>query len=197
MNKEILEKIKKTYFQYKKQKTYEHVIQVRNVSLKLAKRYNLDKNKCILASLLHDISVIITPDTMYQIAKKRHMEIDKAEEKYHFLFHQRISKIIAKEVFYIDDEDVLSAIECHITLKKNASDYDKVIFLADKIAWDQEGKPPYYSELLNALDVSLDNGCFYFIKYQFDNNLLLMPHSWIKEAYEQLARNSKKVNESC
>lgn len=26
----------------------------------------------------------------------------------------------------------------------------------------------------------------FYIKYQFDHNLLLMPHQWIKEAYEEL-----------
>ena len=54
--------------------------------------------------------------------------------KYHFLLHQRISTIIANEKFDIKDQDILSAIECHTTLKKDANDYDKAVFLADKIA---------------------------------------------------------------
>jgi len=57
--------------------------------------------------------------------------------------HQRISKEIAYGYFHIEDEDILSAIKCHTTLKKEINDYNKIIFLADKLAWDQGGIPPY------------------------------------------------------
>lgn len=193
MNEDVLEKIKETYLNHGKQKTYKHVVDVMHLALKIAKKYDLDENKCILASLLHDISAIMSPDDMYLLAKKRHMEIDEAEEKYHFLLHQRISKIIAREIFFVEDKDILSAIECHTTLKKDANDYDKVVFLADKLAWDQEGTPPYYDELSKAIEVSLDNGCYCFIKYQFDNGLLLMPHRWIIEAYQQFNTKVAKM----
>lgn len=118
-----------------------HVVNVAEVSKNLAFQFHLDVNKCVLASLLHDISAIMTADNMYTLARERKMMIDPSEEKYHFLLHQRISRIIAEEYLNIKDEDILSAIEHHTTLKRNANDYDKVIFLADKIAWDQEGKP--------------------------------------------------------
>lgn len=188
MNKiELLEQeIKNLYYRYEKMKTYKHVEDVSKVAAKLAKKYHLDVDKCVIASLLHDISAIMSSDDMYDMAIRKNMKLDEAEKKYHFLLHQRISKIIAKERFNIHDEMILSAIECHTTLKKNASDYDKVVFIADKIAWDQEGKPPYYDELIKALEVSLDNGCYYFIKYQFDHHQLLMPHHWLIEAYNEL-----------
>jgi HD superfamily phosphohydrolase YqeK len=64
--------------------------------------------------------------------------------------------------------------------------YDKIIFIADKIAWDQQGVPPYHDVLVSKVVESLDEACYFFIKYQFENNLLLMPHQWILEAYEDL-----------
>lgn len=36
---------------------------------------------------------------------------------------------------------------------------------------------------------SLEDACYFYIKYQFDNNLLLMPHQWIKDAYEDLSKS--------
>lgn len=188
MDERMLEKIKNTYKEYDKCITYNHVVRVGKVARQIAKKYDLDENKILLASLLHDVSAIMPAKQMYQIAKQRNMVIDPAEEKYHFLLHQRISRILANEMFGITDEDILSAIECHTTLKKAASDYDKVVFLADKIAWDQEGQPPYYQELLKAVDISLDMGCYYFIKYQLDNKQLLMPHKWLIEAYQELSQ---------
>ena len=117
------------------------------------------------------------------------MPIDPAEEKYHFLLHQRISRIIAEEQFGIRDEDILSAVECHTTLKQNAGPYDQLVFIADKISWDQEGVPPYYEELKKMAAESLEEACFFYIRYQFENKLLLMPHRWISEAYEDLKKN--------
>lgn len=116
------------------EKTYQHVTNVAKVASHFSKKYHLDRKKCILASLLHDISAIMTPDMMYDLAVKKHFYLDPAEEKYHFLLHQRISTIIANEEFDIKNQDILSAIQCHTTLKKDANDYDKAVFLADKIA---------------------------------------------------------------
>lgn len=185
-NKKIIESIKSKYLAVHKEKTLKHVTEVSVTALKLAKMYNLHSEKVKIAAMLHDISVIMTPQEMYEMAKSRDMKLDLAEEKYHFLLHQKISKIIAEEQFGIKDLDVLNAIECHTTLKQNASDYDKVLFIADKISWDQPGEPPYHKILISIAEKSLDEACYFYMKYQFENNLLLMPHEWFSEAYEDL-----------
>jgi len=186
---ELIESIKTRYLNNHKEHTLAHVQEVAETAVWLARIYNLDIAKTELAALLHDISAIISPKAMYELAVERLMAIDPAEEKYNFLLHQRISKIIAQEDFEIRDSDILDAIECHTTLKKNASMYDKVIFIADKISWDQKGVPPYYDVLKSKAAVSLDDACYFYIKYQFDNNLLLMPHRWLIDAYEELKCN--------
>lgn len=190
----MVDSIKKKYLNHHKENTLKHVEEVAETAVWLAGIYKLDMDKVRLAALLHDISAIMSPQDMYEIAKMRDLEMDPAEEKYHFLLHQRISKIIAKEEFAIEDQDILGAIECHTTLKKNASMYDKIIFIADKIAWDQNGVPPYYEELKNKVVESLEEACYFYIKYQFDHDLLLMPHRWIKEAYEDLQDTLRRAN---
>lgn len=184
----MIDSIKNKYLKHHKENTLRHVEEVAETAVWLAEIYKLDVAKVRLAALLHDISAIMNPQEMYEIVKARDFEIDPAEEKYPFLLHQRISRIIAQEEFAIEEKEILDAIECHTTLKKNASMYDKVIFIADKISWDQKGLPPYYDELKRKVVASLDDACYFYIKYQFDNNLLLMPHQWIKEAYEDLSK---------
>ena len=184
----MIDSIKNKYLKHHKENTLRHVEEVAETAVWLAEIYKLDVAKVRLAALLHDISAIMNPQEMYEIVKARDFEIDPAEEKYPFLLHQRISRIIAQEEFAIGEKEILDAIECHTTLKKNASMYDKVIFIADKISWDQKGLPPYYDELKRKVVASLDDACYFYIKYQFDNNLLLMPHQWIKEAYEDLSK---------
>lgn len=181
-----MDAIRKFYTDHHKEHTLKHVEAVAETAVRIAKDYDLNTEKVQLAALMHDISAIMPPDEMFALAKERGMEMDAAEEKYHFLLHQRISKIIAQETFNIHDTEILSAIECHTTLKKDASLYDKVIFLADKLSWDQQGTPPYYDFVNDKLQESLDAACCCFIRYQFVNHLLLMPHRWITEAYEDL-----------
>ena len=63
------------------------------------------------------------------------------------IIHQKLSKVIAKEIFKVDDEEILNAICCHTTLRKHATKMDLVLFVADKIEWDQNGAPPYLAEV--------------------------------------------------
>ena len=188
-NHDVIDLIKNKYLSNNKDDVLRHVEDVAEIAVRLAKAYNLDVIKIRLAALLHDISTIITPQEMYEFAIARGLEIDAAEEKYHSLLHQRISKIIAQEDCNITDSDILDAVECHATLKKNASIYDKIIFIADKISWDQKGVASYYNSLKNRVVESLDEACYFYIKHQIDNNLLLMPHQWIIEAYEDLRKS--------
>ena len=182
----MIDSIKNKYVINNKEDVLKHVEDVAEIAIGLAEIYNLDVTKTQLAALLHDISGIMTPQEMYDFAKARSLEIDPAEEKYPALLHQRVSKIIAQEEFDVTDSDILNAIECHTTLRKNASMYDKVIFIADKISWDQKGVPSYNDLIKSATVEALNEACYLYIKYQFDNNLLVMPHQWLIEAYEDL-----------
>ena len=183
MNEDL---IKNLYLGHHKEKTLKHAEEVAETAVRLAEIHHLDPGKTRIAALLHDISAIMTPQEMYGMISERHMPTDPAEEKYHFLLHQRVSRIIAEEQFGIRDEEILDAVECHTTLKKNAGCYDKAVFIADKISWDQEGAPPNYETLKRLAAESLDEACFFYIHDQFENKRLLMPHRWIKEAYSDL-----------
>lgn len=166
--------------------TYIHVANVADRNALISKTYDLDHDKCVIAGLLHDISAVIRPEDMLKYAYENRLEICEAERKYPFLLHQRLSKICAVEYFNISDEEILSAIECHTTLKKCPSKYEMSLFIADKLAWDREGLPPFYEEVNAALDISLEAACYKYMEYMVDNDMILCPHdNWI-EAYEQL-----------
>ena len=169
-----------------KSKTYIHVANVADRNALISKTYDLDHDKCVIAGLLHDISAVIKPEDMLKYAYENRLEVCEAERKYPFLLHQRLSKICAVEYFNISDEEILSAIECHTTLKKCPSKYEMSLFIADKLAWDKGGIPPFYEEVNAALDISLEAACYKYMEYMIENDMILCPHdNWI-EAYEQL-----------
>ncbi len=149
-------------------------------------QYHLDTQICTSSGLLHDISAVVKPNDMLLYAQNNAMWIDEAEYNHPFLLHQRISKIIAEDIFGITDARILSAIECHSTLKANANEYDMALFIADKLSWDQEGAPPFQEELSTALEHSLEKACYTYMRYIVDHNLILQPHTWFVEGLRYL-----------
>lgn len=148
-----------------KNHTKKHVLEVAKTSLKLADRFLLDSEICYKSALLHDISSIIKPKDMIVIANENNMWLDISEQKYPFLLHQRISKLIAFHYFDITEKNILSSIECHTTLRSKPSKYEMILFLADKISWDQDGKPPYIDIIEDGLSISLENACKNYINF--------------------------------
>ncbi len=103
------------------------------------------------------------------------------------IIHQKLSRVIAKEVFKVEDEEVLNAISCHTTLRKNATKMDLVLFIADKIEWVQKGTPPYILKAKNGLEKSLEHAAFAYISYLWERkDTLKVIHPWLEEAYWHL-----------
>jgi HD superfamily phosphohydrolase YqeK len=64
---------------------------------------------------------------------------------------------------------------------------DKVVFVADKIAWDQPGEPPYLAEILAAVERSLDAAAFCYLDYLYQRRATLrVAHPWMLAAREEL-----------
>lgn len=171
-----------------KSATLAHVREVAQVCAQLAERFGIDREGCVAAGLLHDISAVIRREDMLLYARRQGFALCEAEERLPFLLHQRLSRVVAQEHFGVTDESVLSAIECHTTLRAQASPMDMALFLADKLAWDQPGVPPYETEVRAALERSLPAACHAFMRYSNENGRVLFPHvQWI-EAFDWLGR---------
>jgi putative nucleotidyltransferase with HDIG domain len=164
-----------------KQKTFEHVKAVAEMNMKIAEQYGLDKDIYELGGYLHDISAVITPNDMLAYGVENNWYIDEAEQKYPFLIHQRISKVIAEQDFGITDERILSAVEYHSTLNSNPSAYDMALFVADKLAWDKDDPPPFYSVVDDALKHSLEAASLAYMEYIVEHKMILHPHKWFEE----------------
>lgn len=172
--------------------TIRHSGNVASEARRLAVRFGMDQESAASAAWLHDISIIYPNEDRLVVAKALGILPLPEEEAFSLIIHQRISEIMAREIFGIKNTSVLSAVGCHTTLKKNASELDKVLFVADKIRWDQEGSPPYLNKILSALEVSLDMAAFSYLEFIWDKrDTLKIIHPWLREAYMQLAKENK------
>ena len=171
-----------------RKKTLEHAMAVAKRNIEIAEKFHLDKKICAVSAYLHDISAVIRPIDMLNYMKEKNLYMDEAEYKYPFILHQRISMLLAKTFFNVDDERVLSAIECHSTLKSNPGRYDMALFISDKLSWDQEGIPPFFDIVNESLCDSLEKACLTYINYVIDNNMILYPHTWLQEGKASLEK---------
>jgi HD superfamily phosphohydrolase YqeK len=64
---------------------------------------------------------------------------------------------------------------------------DTVVFVADKIAWDGVGDPPYLADLLAALDRSLPHAALCYLEYLWARRTTIpVVHPWFAAALQQL-----------
>jgi len=168
-----------------KQNTLKHSISVSEKGIELAEIYQENLFKIKLASYVHDISVVIPDNIKIQYAEYYGIKILEDEKVFPMILHQKISREIAGRIFGINDKDILNAIECHTTLKAFPTKLDMILFIADKINWDQEDTPPYIKDVESGLKISLENGVKIFIQYYMDNkHKLKVLHPLLIEAYK-------------
>lgn len=169
--------------------TARHVTQVALKAGELAEKFSISKQGAETAGFLHDISAVIPNEARIEVALEHGLEVLPEERRLPMIVHQKLSALMARELFGVTDEAVLSAIGCHTTLKRDASPLDKVVFVADKIAWDQTGTPPYFDELETALEKSLDAASLVYLTFLWGKrHSLPVRHPWAEEAYHQLAQ---------
>ncbi|MFN2233497.1 MAG: bis(5'-nucleosyl)-tetraphosphatase (symmetrical) YqeK [Anaerolineales bacterium] len=172
-------------------KTAEHCAAVAAEAKNLAVRFQSNPHQAEQAGYLHDISAVIPVNQRLELAHSYNIEVLEEEKQFPMILHQKLSVVIAREIFQVTDSQVLSAIGCHTTLKTGASRLDKIVFLADKIAWDQDGTPAYLPEMRAALDQSLDSAVLVYLDFLWhQRSQLRVIHPWLVEARQELLQSA-------
>jgi predicted HD superfamily hydrolase involved in NAD metabolism len=173
----------------------EHCLRVSAEAVRLARRFGADPEKARIAGLLHDISDIIPLDQAVHAAREFGIAIFPEEESCPAILHQRLSVTVAREVFHVDDAEVLGAIECHTTLKPHPTLLEKILFIADKIEWDQPRENPHLKGVLEYIHKSLDSAVYYFVDRLWqERESLMVLHPWLQDAYEDLMNATSKAS---
>ena len=111
---------------------YLHTLGVAETSKELANLFNLDEEKAYLAGLLHDCAKGFSNEKLLEIINAN-LKIDECEMVNPKTYHAPVGAFVAEKEFNITDIEVLSAIRWHTIGKIDMSNFEKVIFIADKI----------------------------------------------------------------
>ena len=152
---------------------YEHSLGVAECAEELAERFGLDKEKAYFCGLIHDCAKCIPSDEL----KRSICDCDdlcEGELLNLKTYHAPVGAILAKRELDVCDEEILSAIRWHTLGNIKMTDFEKIIFIADKI--EKRTRPIEHRESIErALEQSLDHAllaCYgNTIKSLVDRNL--------------------------
>lgn len=137
----------------------------------LAPLLGADPDRAVVAAILHDIARDLCPADLVLSAQSAGIIVRTADIISPILLHGRVAALIARESG-ISDQDVLDAVERHVTGKSGWTSLDETVYLADKIEDGRDypgvyevrelvraGKPraALREALKNAIAYSMDN----------------------------------------
>ena len=112
-------------------KRYEHTCGVAYTSAALAMRWDADVDKAYISGLLHDCAKGMSDEQRLDICKKNDIYVSDVEKQNPSLLHAKVGAFLAKEVYEVDDEEILSAITYHTTGRAGMTLLEKIVFSAD------------------------------------------------------------------
>lgn len=171
--KDLLEWLKENL----NEERYIHSLGTADCARELAGKYNLDPEKAYFAGLLHDCAKCFSTEKLKEIIDKN-LSVEACEMLNYKTLHAPVSAYVAEKDFGVKDEEILSAIRWHTLGKINMTDFEKIIFLADKIEPNTREKS--YSDEIKEL-LNLPNGL----------NLALL--RCYKETIKSLAKRELKI----
>ncbi len=124
-----IEEIKEKLQECLSYERYIHSLGTMEKAMELAERFGLDVEKAKVAGLLHDCAKCLSNEELQSFE----YSFDESEKLSCKTWHAPAGEIVAKRDFGVTDEEILSSIRWHTIGKKNMSDFEKVVFLADKI----------------------------------------------------------------
>ena len=127
---------------------YIHTLGTAECAKELALKFKLDSEKAYLAGLLHDCAKCFSNDKLLDIIHK-YLQVEECEMLNYKTLHAPVSAYIAEKEFNITDSEILSAIRWHTLGKLDMSNFEKIIFIADKIEPNTRDKE--YSDKIRIL----------------------------------------------
>lgn len=115
------------------EKRYNHSLGVCNTAVKLAGIFDVCKDKAAVAGILHDYAKYLSENEARYYVEQFQIEIDEVMDKQIELAHGLIGAELVRRDLAIEDIDILNSIRYHTVGRKNMTNIEKIIYLADYI----------------------------------------------------------------
>lgn len=113
---------------------YEHTLGVASTAYAIAEACGYDVNRAYLAGLLHDCAKHISDEELILEAEKHGEKLTAQELKYpNNLLHSKVGSFRAKEIYGVEDAEILGSIYYHTSAKPCMNMLEKIVYISDFI----------------------------------------------------------------
>ena len=96
-------------------------------------RYEYPLDKAELAGLMHDCAKCYNDAEILKYCQKHQIPVSEEERRAPAVLHAKYGAWLARRRYGIQDQEILDAIACHTTGKKDMQTLDKILYVADYI----------------------------------------------------------------
>ncbi len=147
-------------------KRYHHSVGVAEAAASLVIKHNLsiDLDKAYVAGLLHDATKLLPLNLQKEMLIRSGYKEDDEIMKSKNVWHGETAPSYVKNVYEIDDEEILNAIKYHVMGRPTMNDLEKVVFVADYIEKNRVGE--VFDNARKIAFVNLDDAILYILSSQ-------------------------------
>ncbi len=186
------------YTEYKKilqerltPKRYHHSLCVADEAVRLAKKYGGDTQKAYLAGLLHDITKNASEEEHLHIFREFDIMLNDIEKNAEKLWHAISGAAYIEHILGINDTEIITAVRYHTTARKNMTQLEKILYLADFTSADRD-----YDDvdiMRQKLEISMEDALQYALSYTI-NDLVSRDKPLHLDTVEAYNENALKGN---
>jgi len=110
-----------------------HCKQVSKMAGEIAEHHNESVQKAVITGLIHDVAKDLSCIDLNRMIKKYNIKLSSIEKKIPEIWHAYIGAEMLKDLFNINDEQIVNAIKYHSTASETLGELGKIIYIADKI----------------------------------------------------------------
>lgn len=186
------------YTEYKKilqerltPKRYHHSLCVADEALRIAAKYGGDTEKAYLAGLLHDITKNASEEEHLHIFREFDIMLNDVEKNAEKLWHAISGAAYIEHILGINDTEIITAVRYHTTARKNMTQLEKILYLADFTSADRD-----YDDvdiMRQKLEVSMQAALQYALSYTI-NDLVSRDKPLHLDTVEAYNENALKGN---
>lgn len=146
-----------------KKNRFIHTQGVRYTAAALAMKYGASVEQAQVAGVLHDCAKSYSDEELLEVCNEHEIEISASEKASPHLLHAKVGAYFAKEIYGVEDKDILDGIRYHTTGRKNMTVLEQIIFIADYIEPNRK-EIPGLDESRRLAFCDLDMATYYILK---------------------------------
>ena len=140
-----------------------HIYRVCEIAREIARQHGLDEERAALGMLAHDVARAMTGEELLRLAPELGVPIGLVDRRVPVMLHGPVGSELLRQHDGIDDAPLLEAVYWHTTSHPSLDTLGKVVFLADKLDPNKQGRYPYLPQMRKTAMEDLDRATLMFL----------------------------------